>query len=366
MEEIKIWSVDGKQASPVGPVDRFRLESDLEDILVNKPELLMEELRLVGRQTSTEGGPLDLLGVGGDGRLAVFELKRGRLSRKAVAQIIDYASYLDSLDDNALCTHISGNSGRNCIEKIEDFREWYGDDLTALKPIRMVLVGLGVDERTERMVDFLAQKGGLEISLLTFHGFDHEGKTLLARQMHGVVGSSSDGPPGTRRVDREANWRGLLERTERHGTIELFQEANEIFRAQWENPQERARTYGLGFRLRGMQSSGKLARRIYARVIPVPDGLWIQFFDRAVELCTDRFREAVQEIEFDTYPAGRKENPFQSGNHIRFKVTAQSWESCKGRISELASAVYGTLQLRSQEATAAVGDDFDDDDEDED
>ena len=52
----------------------------------------MEPLTLVGRQTPTEGGPLDLLGVDGDGKLVVFELKRGTLLRDAVAQILDYAS----------------------------------------------------------------------------------------------------------------------------------------------------------------------------------------------------------------------------------------------------------------------------------
>ena len=58
--------------------------------------MLMPGLKLVGRQTPTEGGPLDLLGVDEDGRLVVFELKREMLSREAVAQVIDYASYLDS------------------------------------------------------------------------------------------------------------------------------------------------------------------------------------------------------------------------------------------------------------------------------
>ena len=47
-------------------------------------------------------GPLDLLGIDQDGDLIVFELKRGTLTREAVAQIIDYASYLDSLKRETL------------------------------------------------------------------------------------------------------------------------------------------------------------------------------------------------------------------------------------------------------------------------
>ena len=343
-EEIKLWAVDNAGgAVPVQPADAMESESLLETTLVAHPELLERGLKLVGRQTATEGGPLDLLGVDEDGRLVVFELKRGTLSRDAVAQVIDYASSLDSLTDGDLAKLISERSGNLDIDKIDDFEDWYGrhgagEGLESLRPIRTVLVGLGVDDTTERMVNFLAKNGGMNISLLTFHGFTHENKTFLARQSR--VERSGRRP---RRVDREANREGLLERAGQWGITELFEEANDIFRKQWEGPQERARTYGLGFRLSGLQRSGKLARRIYARVIPVPDGLWIQFFNRAVELCTDKFREALTEIDFDTYPAGQKENPFQAGIDIRFKLTANNWESYKNRISGLASAVYENL-----------------------
>ena len=64
--------------------------------------MLMPDLTLVGRQTPAGGGALDLLGVDEDGRLVVFELKRGTLTRDAVAQVIDYCSYLESLDVDTL------------------------------------------------------------------------------------------------------------------------------------------------------------------------------------------------------------------------------------------------------------------------
>ena len=164
----------------------------MEDTLVNNPDLLLPGLRLVGRQTPTAGGPLDLLGVDRDGRLVVFELKRGTLTRDAVAQLMDYASALDSMDADELLEHISDRSGGRGIERIEDFQEWYeSEDLESIKPLRMFLIGLGADDpqcRTRRIVDFLASNSNLDISLLTFHGFTHEGKTLLAKQVE--VGSS--------------------------------------------------------------------------------------------------------------------------------------------------------------------------------
>ena len=107
MEEIEVWTVDGSQVTRLAKSNRMESELLLEDVLVENPGLLLEDLILVGRQTPTEGGPLDLLGVDGDGRLVVFELKRGTLSREAVAQVIDYASYLDNLDLTDLAEHIS-------------------------------------------------------------------------------------------------------------------------------------------------------------------------------------------------------------------------------------------------------------------
>ena len=181
-------------------------EGLLEDTLVRRPDLLMEDMTLVGRQTPTEGGPLDLLGVDGEGRLVVFELKRGTLTREAVAQVIDYASYLDSMDLDDLANHISQRSGNRGIDKIEDFQNWYMDDLgfeglDLLKPLRMFLVGLGVDTTTERMVRFLAENSGMDVSLLTFHGFNFDGKTILAKQVEiqGVEDSDSDTKKSPRR-----------------------------------------------------------------------------------------------------------------------------------------------------------------------
>ena len=111
MEDIKLWQLDGSRAKPLASNNRLESEQLLEETLVENPDLLVEGLTLVGRQTPTDGGPLDLLGVDGDGRLVVFELKRGRLSRDAIAQIIDYASDLDAMELDILADQIAEGSG---------------------------------------------------------------------------------------------------------------------------------------------------------------------------------------------------------------------------------------------------------------
>ncbi len=70
MDEIRLWAVDGPNgAVRLATADRMASERLLEETLVANPDLLMPGLTLVGRQTPTEGGSLDLLGVDVQSRL---------------------------------------------------------------------------------------------------------------------------------------------------------------------------------------------------------------------------------------------------------------------------------------------------------
>ena len=129
MEKIEIWEMgSGRRTAPslLSTIDGTKTEEELEDILVRSPDMLERGLQLVGRQTPmTGGGYLDLLAVDGDGRLVVFELKRGTLSRDAVAQVVDYASDLDAVDLEDLAKLIVNHSGSGDIATIDDFIDWY-------------------------------------------------------------------------------------------------------------------------------------------------------------------------------------------------------------------------------------------------
>lgn len=235
MEETKIWAVEGTSATQLDTTNRMETEGLLEDILTANPDMLEDGLQLVGRQTSTSGGPLDLLGVDVEGRLVVYELKRGALNREAVAQAIDYASSLDAMDMDRLISHIEQRSGNLGIEKIDDFVKWYSDnweeqDLEALLPPRMVLVGLGVDDTTERMVGYMASSG-MNISLLTFYGFVQECKTLLARNVKVDKADTVAGTPRkhqsyNRRVRFEQNFETLSE-----DMRSIMEDAERMFRS---------------------------------------------------------------------------------------------------------------------------------------
>ena len=349
MDEVKIWAIqDESMAVALKSKSQVDTEGLLEETLVANPELLIPGLRLVGRQMPTEGGPLDLLGVDEDGRLVVFELKRGTLSREAVAQIIDYASDLDLKSDDELAEHIADSSGAGGIEKIDDFEEWHGENtdaqsLGSLRPLRLFLVGLGADDRTERMVRFLADNSGMDISLLTFHGFEYDGKTLLARQ----VEVEAVAEPERRRTRRRRSRAELREnfdvQVSSYGVSDLLNAVQDMFRENW--PASRQSVGALGLRVQLPEAY----RRQYARIDAWEEGtVGVVFFTHTKALCLDEFREPVREIRYQTWPLDREplEDP---DTEIQFKLTTEEWETHKERLYTLTRAVYEAWESRDRE-----------------
>ena len=350
MEDIKLWELDGTQATPLGSNNRLESEQGLEDTLVKNPRLLMEELTLVGRQTPTEGGPLDLLGVDGDGRLVVFELKRGTLLRDAVAQILDYASSLDNMDSDSLAVLISKESGKHGIDKIENLQEWYDNqgfgNLESLKPLRMFLVGLGADDTTERMVKFLAQNSGMDISLLTFHAFDYDGKTILAKQVEVDAAEELDRRPTRRYISKEERSRQLEETIRDSEVGELFANVRAMFQANWPKVTEQPGRWGVSLRLPNVTGSGR--RRAYGRIDPNKGSVSIIFYPQAIELCEHEFTQPLKEIPHETWPPNQ--NPLKNTDtSLEFQLTVEEWDIHKETLTDLVQSLYVAWEHAGQD-----------------
>lgn len=344
MENIEIWALDGSKATPLDAISEVESEQYLEDTFVNNPALLMDGLTLVGRQNRTASGPLDLLGVDGYGRLCVFELKRNAPSRDAVAQVIDYASDLDGMGWADLCRHISENSGWGGIAEIEDFEKWYNPDygeLDNLKPLRLFLVGLGEDDQTERMVKFLANRG-VDISLLTFHGFAHGGKTLLAKQVEVEGGIASELGRTARYTSRSEKQTALDQRIDEYGVRGLFDSVVAMFREEWGDwATETPNPTALSFALPTYETES--GRGAYARV-DVDEEVWIAFRHRALALYVDGFKEAMELMEYQTFP--QNQDPWgRPDGEVSFPLTAADWERHKETFANLAQAVYAALEV---------------------
>ena len=345
MDEIKIWTIDGSsqanEVTELEPANRTETEQMLEDTLVANPEMLMPGLTLVGRQTPTTGGRLDLLGVDSSGQLVVFELKRETLTRDAVAQIINYASSLESLSDDDLAAQIAEQSGKNGIDPIDDFEEWYSQrfaeqQLDSLKPVQMMLVGLGADKDVTRMVDFLTKRG-VDISLLTFHGYSHAGKTLLAKQVQAEPTLISR-IPGDRRERLAERERKTLERAEALGVHDFFKEVVEPFRPLTHKVYPRK--HGYTFYQQPLKLEDSWLSASHAIRFTEDQNIRIIFYPVSIHLCEAEFSRAEESILFVSEPPPNA-HLTQAVTEQRYcLLDRQAWENHRDTLLGLASAVY--------------------------
>jgi hypothetical protein len=303
MKEIKLWQISqkGENELPVVPlqnVNQTQTEEQLEEIIVKYPDLLFDGLKLVGRQTDTAGGPLDLLGVDSAGRLVVFELKRGTLTREAIAQVIDYASFLEEMEPGELSQHISDRSGRFGIEKIEDFSAWYNEQyqksIYEIQKPKMILVGLGADDRTRRMVSFLSNND-IDISLITFYGFEQDGKTYLAKQIEVLAKPSKDLSSLTKKDRLEL----LRERVRRVGIESFYENVAGFFRDQL-SAYEWPNVGGYSYYLTDFKEDGSPTNLVYLSLYVNENKLGkaeIRIQERAIEAARDAFDEFCRSLK---------------------------------------------------------------------
>ena len=113
--EIGLWRIDdGIQQVELGDMPS---EEQLEALLERDPTILGERLLIIGRQIQTDRGKrLDLLGIDSEGALRVFELKRGRAPRDAVAQVLEYGAWVQRLSHEDVVEIFQSKSSGTAFE----------------------------------------------------------------------------------------------------------------------------------------------------------------------------------------------------------------------------------------------------------
>lgn len=339
MKRINLWSVQERdgvlRAVSLEEVTNTETENHLEELLVASPDLLLPGLVLIGRQLPTEGGPLDLLGVDQDGRLVVFELKRGTLTRDAVAQVLDYASDLAEKGFEEITRLVEKYSGQRGIQAIQDFEDWFGREFpdsggTDDGGPRMVLVGLGADDRARRMVDFLVGTG-VDIQLLTFQAFSAEGRLFLARQVESKALTAKTGEGSS----KEENRRSLMALAKEHGVEDLLVEAGDHINQLLPWYRWPAKT-AYSFSLQERTGEGRPTLRSYLTLwvnTKHKGHLTITLPPRAVEAAP----EAVEEFLARTRGATRSDSDWMP---VQVEFNRSAWlESVKTEVTTLTEAV---------------------------
>lgn len=178
--ETGIWRLgDTPRKIDLSPIDS---EARLEAALAEDMSIISSDLLLIGRQVATSYGKfIDILAMDASGNLSVIELKKRRTPREVVAQLIDYASWVQSLSyDEIAAIYAEKNDGR----KIEQgFDDCFGISLPEQVNQRheLIVVADDLDSSTERIIDYLADNYGVPINAVFFRFFRDDGRDYLSR-----------------------------------------------------------------------------------------------------------------------------------------------------------------------------------------
>ncbi|MDQ0679736.1 hypothetical protein QFZ30_003118 [Arthrobacter pascens] len=179
--EVGLWRVDDIPRRI--PTTAMPLESKLERLILQDPEILETKLLLIGSQVPTGYGKfIDILGVDSEGTLHILELKRDRTPREVVAQTLDYASWVEGLGNEEVRNIFeSGQPGKNFDEEFANrFDGAPVPDELNLTHV-MTIVASDLDPSTERIVSYLNRSHGVPINAMIFRYFVDGGHEYLAR-----------------------------------------------------------------------------------------------------------------------------------------------------------------------------------------
>lgn len=179
--EVGIWRIDdGVKKVHFSPIGN---ESKLETVLDRDIGVLDPNLMVVGRQVLTAHGKLiDLLAIDAQGDLTVVELKKGRTPREVVAQVLDYASWVQGLTYEQITKiyadkHLGQRFEQAFSERfgVEELPESLNDSH------QLVVVASELDDSTERIIGYLSSNFGVPINAVFFRYFEEGGNEYLAR-----------------------------------------------------------------------------------------------------------------------------------------------------------------------------------------
>jgi hypothetical protein len=222
--EMKLWRIEKESPHPILQ-QKLDLESRLEEWIRKDVSLVSNDLLVIAQQVPTAyGGSIDLLAIDPLGNLVILELKRDKTPRDIVAQILDYASWVEELGHEAI-EEIASNFLNQKLEQafIGKFESDLPDVLNERH--RMYVVASALDSASERIVKYLSETHNVDINVVTFAFFqtgDAEllGRSLLLDEAEVQIRAESKSkrkPPRT--------WKELQALAEQHGVLPLYDKA---------------------------------------------------------------------------------------------------------------------------------------------
>jgi hypothetical protein len=166
------------------------LELHLESWLEKSPWAIAQEpLIWIGRQTtaSCEDTTIfpDLLGIDKDGKIVIVELKKGRAPREVVAQLLEYAAWVDELSDEAIYqlaeNYFSKNSDLSGKQLKDLFFDTFElDEIPSLNQLqRLFVVAEEIPPPISRVCRFLRMSHGVDVNCVKFSIYKTESNEIL-------------------------------------------------------------------------------------------------------------------------------------------------------------------------------------------
>jgi len=163
-------------------------ENELEDMICSDIGILNDNWLAIGRQVPTEhGGSIDILALNETGNLIVVELKKNRTPRDVVAQAIDYASWVKTIDLAKVATIFKESKNKLKLKNesldqalSEKFNRQFTEDEIKGAHHQIVIVASELDPSTERIVKYLSDYE-IPINTLFFNVFKDGENRYISR-----------------------------------------------------------------------------------------------------------------------------------------------------------------------------------------
>lgn len=176
-----IWRIGHKPTALVP--SRLKNEELLEDMIESDPSILEDEWLIIGRQVVTKyKKEIDLLAIAPDGSLVVIELKKSKTPRDVVAQAIDYATWVEGLKADEISEIFKSYSNGQNLKAA--FKSKFHVDLeeeNLNQSHQMVIVASELDDATERIIQYLTERG-IAINAVFFEVFSDGAEQYLSRR----------------------------------------------------------------------------------------------------------------------------------------------------------------------------------------
>ena len=174
----RLYRIAGNHLTPLAR-SRLANEASLQGWIADEPSKVGLDVLVIGREVVIEnGGRIDILAINREGDLSIIELKRDRTPRDIIAQVLDYASWVATLDSLNVQEIARQKLGKPLAEA---FRERFDDTLPEIlnSSHSMIIVASEFDASSERIVRYLADEHSVPINTAFFTTFEENGQQFL-------------------------------------------------------------------------------------------------------------------------------------------------------------------------------------------